>query len=882
MKPAVMDPPRITQLRRTLAVVLAGSIVSAIGGWAIWSAGQRAVHRALGAQATLHAKIMEARFSDLEHPVLSAADFVAADRDGSPASFLRFASFAAPHAPLLRWLGWAPLVNAADRAAFEALARRQYKSFRIVAPSGGTLAAVPLRARYFPLYAVRNFRGREVPLGLDLAANPVLRAAADRARDAGRPIATGPIPSLDARRSSTITVLFAPIYRNGIEALGGIAARRRNLIGYIVAAYGIESMLGLVTAGVPTDHERISFARSVSAQPTHFGQAVAAGQPAIAASAGPPLPAALPGEYRVVRQLHFSGQIWIATFVFMPRVSAWRQSGAPFGWFGAGLLLTAALGTMTARGESQRLATERLVGARTRELSAANGQLRESADMLEATVAAAPLGIIVVDPTGQITQWNRGAERIFGYAAADVIGRNYFALVVPQPDRTVADGLFQRICEGEPLRDIAVQRLRRDGALLDIRASGNPLHDAEDRLRGVVLANQDVTESRKLEEQLRQAQKMEAIGQLTGGVAHDFNNLLGTAITSLDMLRDRVQGDAESGELASDALDALLHGADLVRRLLAFARRQPLQPEQVRLNGLVLEVVRLLRPLLDDSVEIHLELGEALWSVLVDRAQFETTLINLSTNARDAMALGGRLGIATRNLHLAAETPLRNPDMVAGDYVVVEVSDTGTGMSPALVQRIFEPFFTTKGKSVGTGLGLSMVLGFIKQSGGHIEVESEPGRGSCFRLYLSRHVEDPVPDLLAEPVAASPAVAASRGERVLVVEDNLGLRHIVLQQLKKLGYRVLQAEDAPAAIAVLEGNASVDLLFTDVMLPGGMNGIELADLVRVRWPQTKLLLTSGFPEVLLEEPKSLGGLRLISKPYREDELARTLREVLAG
>ncbi len=579
--------------------------------------------------------------------------------------------------------------------------------------------------------------------------------------------------------------------------------------------------------------------------------------------------------------LSFSGQSWTATFGFAPQAVSKRSSYAPFVWIGAGLLLTTALGTMTARSETQRLATERLVATRTRELSTANERLHQSAETLQATLAAAPLGIIALDSDGRIMSWNRGAERIFGHAEADAIGKSYYDLVVAPEHRAQADALFDRIRLGEPLRDVAVQRQRHDGMPLDIRVGGNPMYDVNGRVHGVVFANQDITESRRLEEQLRQVQKMDAIGQLTGGVAHDFNNLLGTAITSLDLLRDRVESDAESSELAGDALDALLHGVDLVRRLLAFARRQPLNPETVRLNGVVLEVVRLVRPLLGGSVAITVNLGDELWAVLIDRAQFETTLINLATNARDAMPHGGTLSIATYNVAVTPQTPVQNPTVPPGDYVLVEVSDTGFGMSPDLQQRIFEPFFTTKGKAVGTGLGLCTVLGFIQQSGGYIGVESEPGRGSLFRLYLARHDQDAlnVPSVRREPSASVPL---GLGEQVLVVEDNPGLRHIVLLQLKKLGYLVADAADATTAMAMLDFGRRIDLLFTDVMLPGSMSGVELAAAARMRWPNLKIMLTSGFPEVLLDEPSALAGLPLISKPYREEELARMLREVLAG
>jgi len=868
---------RVTQLRRTLAVVLAGVAATALGGWAALSADHGGVRRELQAQARLHAKIIESHFSDLEHPVLSAADFAAADLDHTPQEFLRFASFAAPHAALVQWLAWAPLVR--DRDSFEATARLNDPQFRILDRSGGRLAPASQRPFYFPLYAVQNFQGRIIPLGLDIAGNPILRDAAQAARDEGHAVATPPIQGFFGGESGRVTAIVAPIYRDGLLSLRGVTGRREALTGYVVGVYGIDAVLGFVTAGVANPDERISFAPP---QPVaRFGQAIAAEHDDNPANSGMPLSGPARIAYSVVQPLTFSGQSWTATFGFAPQALAKRSSYAPFVWIGAGLLLTTALGTVTARSETQRLATERLVTTRTRELSTANERLHQSAETLQATLAAAPLGIIALDPDGRITSWNRGAERIFGHTEAEAVGRPYYDIVVAPEHRAEADALFERISRGEPLRDVAVQRQRRDGTPLDIRVGGNPMHDADGRLQGVVFANQDITESRRLEEQLRQAQKMDAIGQLTGGVAHDFNNLLGTAITSLDLLRDRVENDAESSELTGDALDALLHGVDLVRRLLAFARRQPLMPETIRLNGLVLEVVRLVRPLLGDAVQIALDLGDESWPVLIDRAQFETTLINLATNARDAMPYGGALSIRTRNVAVTPQSPVQNLTVPPGDYIMVEVRDTGIGMSLDLQQRIFEPFFTTKGKAVGTGLGLCTVLGFIQQSGGYIGVESEPGRGSRFRLYLARHDADAheVPSVRHEP---SDAIPRGRGEQVLVVEDNPGLRHIVLLQLKKLGYLVADAAEATAALAVLESGRRIDLLFTDIMLPGGMSGVQLAAAARTRWPDLKILLTSGFPEALLEEPTALAGLPLINKPYREEALARMLREVLAG
>ena len=873
-----MDTPtRVTQLRRSLVVVSVGAIASLIGWWAATSADQSEVHLELKHRARLHAQILEARFSDLEHPVITTADFVAADHDVIAADFNRFARSVAPHAVTVRWLGWAPLVRDADRAVFGIRARQVWPGFHISDRSaGGALVPAPRRREYFPLYAVKQFGAGGALVGLDLVGNAAQRVIAERARDEDRAMASGPFAGADPKNPGETIVLIAPIYRQDETLPHDMASRRQALTGYVVGAYALDQALAYLTAGVAEPDETISFVPPGLV--AGAGPAPKRSSGAQAAGIAPPPPR---GGYRSIQPLVFSGQRWIATFTFSPDAVAVRRSDAPFGWLGAGLLLTAVLGTVTARGETRRLATERLVVTRTRELSAANERLHQSAEMLHATLEATPLGIIALDREARISLWNSGAERIFGHQAADVLGRSYIELVVPEEHRMTARGLHARINAGEPLRDVEVQRQRRDGAVLDIRVAGNPLYDAAGKLRGTVYANEDITESRKLEAQLRQAQKMEAIGQLTGGVAHDFNNLLGTAITSLDLLRDRLKYNAEGDELAAHALDALLHGADLVRRLLAFARRQPLQPECVMLNELVLEAVRLLRPLLGDAIEIELDLGDALWPVLVDRAQFETTLINLATNGRDAMPHGGRLTITTRNARVAeAADPVS--DVPPGEYVAISVRDTGTGMPPALLQRIFEPFFTTKGKTVGTGLGLSMVLGFIKQSGGHISVDSEEGHGSCFQLYVSRYEQGEAEVTQAVDGRTLDREPMNRGACVLVVEDNPGLRHIVLQQLTKFGYRVVEAENAVAALAILEGGRHVDLLFSDVVMPGGMGGVELACLVRARWPGLRILLTSGFPEVLVKGAPTLAGVRLLGKPYREEALSRALREALAG
>jgi signal transduction histidine kinase len=376
---------------------------------------------------------------------------------------------------------------------------------------------------------------------------------------------------------------------------------------------------------------------------------------------------------------------------------------------------------------------------------------------------------------------------------------------------------------------------------------------------------------------LQQASKMEAIGNLTGGLAHDFNNLLGVVIGNLDLARPLLDKNSEAAELVEESLTAAISGAELTKRLLAFARRQPLQPQSLDVNRVVDGVMKLLNRTLGEAVETELNLAPGAWPVIADRSQLEAALLNLAANARDAMPAGGRLTVTTANRPLDADYAARHPEVSPGDYLMLEVSDTGTGMPPEVMARIFEPFYTTKARGTGTGLGLAMVFGFVRQSGGHVTVDSQPGAGTTFRLYLPRAATEDAP---APSPGAAPLPRAA-GETVLVVEDNVALRRVASRQLRELGYSVLQAESGSEALAILE-QRRVDLVFSDVVIPGGVNGIELARIVQRRWPDTRIALTSGFSEATVHGDPEAIGVRLLTKPYRRAELAQMLREVMSG
>jgi PAS domain S-box-containing protein len=532
---------------------------------------------------------------------------------------------------------------------------------------------------------------------------------------------------------------------------------------------------------------------------------------------------------------------------------------------------TSRLHARLAEATGQIAAHARELDLRVRERTAELSQINQQ---LEAILEAAPVAIYMVDTDGIVTLWTASAERVFGFSAAEALGR--------MPPYILDDDVHDfrtRLSRGATgLSSVFAGEIKgrqQDGTLIDVAQRGARVNDKTGRLLGIIYIAADITGARKVEEQLRQSQKMEAIGNLTGGMAHDFNNLLGIVIGNLDLLKDLRSDDEDVQEFATEALQAALRGADLTKRLLAFARRQPLRPERATVNDLVSNITTLLKRTIREDVEIILELGDDIWPIVIDPVQLESSLANLANNARDAMPGGGKLIISTSNRQLDEDYATLHAEVHPGDYALIEVSDTGTGMPPEVASRIFEPFFTTKEEGKGTGLGLAMVFGFMKQSGGHLNVYSEVGIGTTFRLYLPRAGAD------ADAAAgtAKPALIRGHGECVLAVEDNPGLRRVVVRQLDELGYHVVEAENPLAAMGILESQ-KVDLLLTDVVMPGGTNGYELARTVQVRWPTIRVVLTSGFPE-RINTDRELSNVRLLSKPYRRDDLARVLGEVLA-
>jgi two-component system cell cycle sensor histidine kinase/response regulator CckA len=503
----------------------------------------------------------------------------------------------------------------------------------------------------------------------------------------------------------------------------------------------------------------------------------------------------------------------------------------------------------------------------------AERELRETNDTLQTLIQASPLAIVTTDINGTVSEWNVAAERMFGWFAGDVLGRPIPIVPVEQ----LEDDMRRLTLSGEhAFTGYETRCARKDGTLVDVYVSTAVLRGIGG-VQGTVWVMADVTERRLVEEQLRQAQKMDAVGQLAGGVAHDFNNLL-TVITSYGqfLLNALPEQDPRRSD-AHQITQAAARAASLTRQLLAFSRRQVLQPQVLDLNEVIGDMERLLRRVISEDISLVTQFGSGIGAVRADRSQIEQVVMNLVVNARDAMASGGVLAISTRVVHLDAAYARRHAGVSPGRHVVFSVRDTGVGMDAATQQRIFEPFFTTKPKGKGTGLGLSTVYGIVRQSGGHIDVRSAPGRGTAFDIILPQ-VPAPVPAKAELSIGA----ALPRGtETVLVVEDEEAVRLIVRRVLEAQGYAILDARDGNDAmrIAAQRGNA-IDLVLSDIIMPG-MGGRELARSLATTRPGLPILFMSGYNE----EGELAGtggdlGEGVLAKPFTAETLARQVREVL--
>ncbi len=481
--------------------------------------------------------------------------------------------------------------------------------------------------------------------------------------------------------------------------------------------------------------------------------------------------------------------------------------------------------------------------------------------------------ILVTDTSGNFIQVSPSATTILGYEPAEMIGHSAVEFIHPD-DLENTRSEMRAARRGQSKRNFETRYVNKDGKAVSLNWSGT----WSEPVRRHFFIGRDLTEKQTAEAQMRHVQKMDAIGQLTGGVAHDFNNILTVITGTIGILEEAVAGQPELVSIAKLIDEAAERGASLTKHLLAFARKQPLQPREIDVNALVLEAAKLLHPTLGEQVEIKPLLADDAWTALVDPSQLTTAVLNLALNARDAMPNGGKLALETNNVYLDENYANMHSEVTPGNYVMVAVSDTGAGIPANLLERVFDPFFTTKEVGKGTGLGLSMVFGFVKQSGGHIKIYSEEGHGTSVKMYLPRATG--LNQTAAEELVSSNVEGGH--EAVLVVEDDSMVRRYVVTQVESLGYTTLEAANAAEALKIID-TAQIDLLFTDVIMPGTMNGRQLVEEALKHKPSLKVLYTSGYTEnAIVHHGRLDSGVLLLAKPYRKSELARMLRLALAS
>ncbi len=537
----------------------------------------------------------------------------------------------------------------------------------------------------------------------------------------------------------------------------------------------------------------------------------------------------------------------------------------------AGMLVLSAI-----RDISDRMRIEEELRKAHAELRASKDrELLEQRNLLSLIVDSSQDAIIAKDLTGIITHWNKGAEQVYGYTAEEAIGKP-IAILAPEDRRDETMSILARIREGERVDPFETSRIRKDGQRLSVSISVSPVRNADGDIVGASIIARDVTGQRRAEDMLRQAQKMEAVGRLAGGVAHDFNNILGIVTACCELLRGRISDNGVS-QYIDNIQEASKRGSSLTRQLLAFSRRQmTLQPRLLDLNDSLKEVVKLLRPLMGDDVQIVLRHGTDSAIIEADPSQLDQVILNIAVNARDAMPHGGKLVLETSIQEFDAVIAERHPPLTPGRYVVLAISDTGIGMDAVTLTKIFDPFFTTKEIGRGTGLGLTTVYGIVKQTGGHVLVYSEPDHGTTFKVYLpaADHKLGTAPKAQAE--ALPPRV---QGKTVLLVEDDVLMRSMTKQMLEDHGYRVLEAVDGNSALELLRATGPVSIVLTDVVMRG-MSGPELAVNLANSYPTTKVLYMSGYTGELLDQNGGMKvGIRLLEKPFTRAMLLNAMHSV---
>lgn len=719
--------------------------------------------------------------------------------------------------------------------------------------------------------------------GYDMFSEPMRRQAMAAARDSGNASMSGKVILVQeaGREVQPGFLMYLPLYARN-SPTETIEQRRAAILGWVYAPFRMHDFMyglqGLISRDLYV---------AVYDGPNPYVQSCLFG------CTGDDARASL---LQTTNRIGIAGRPWTVVIRSTPAFEARTQTALPYWIAGGGIVISVLLAWgvwILAAGRSRAMA---LAETMTQELRNSRDRIAADQRRMQSILENSYDAFVATDRDGVISDWNAAAERTFGWSASEAIGKDIASLILP-PGKAASQeaglaGILSSTSGPACDRRAEIGARRRDGreipvelSLASIESGSGPATRTAMHAFIRDLSEQKATEQREAKRQkaleearaaLQRGLRLEAIGKLTGGVAHDFNNMLQIISGNVQLLLYVAEGDARFAKRLEAVMQAVDRGAKLSSQLLSFARRQPLQPQAVNLRKLLGSMEDLIHRALGDEVEIESAARADLWNALADPTQLENVILNFVINARDAMNAQGKLTIELDNAILDEEYAAPFPDVNPGQYVMLAVSDTGTGMTEEVMEHAFEPFFTTKPQGEGTGLGLSMAYGFVKQSGGHIRLYSEPGHGTTIKMYLPRSMEEE-----ADMPAAEPAAAAGGHETVLVVEDEPDVRAAAVATLRDLGYDVLQANDGESALQVLHSRSDIALLFTDVIMPGPVTSTALAEEAKRMYPQIAVLFTSGYTHNAIVHSGRLDpGVQLLTKPYRREELARKIRRVL--
>lgn len=772
------------------------------------------------------------------------------------------------HYPGIQGIGYSQVIPPKDLATHVAAMRQAGFADYAVRPEGQReLYTSIVMIEPFDLMNRRAF-------GFDMYSEPIRRRAMAQARDSGKATMSGKVTLVQegSGEGQPGFLLYLPLF--GKQQLDLSQNRRAELLGWIYAPFRIQDFM----AGLQ-NKQAVELAISIYDGEPSPGSC-------IYGCAQDPHPTSWQPR---IRELDMAGHRWTVKATPLPAFLARTSDNSPrlilWGGSASGILLALLVWALASASKRAQGIAEQM----TDELRASHRQIEQDRQRVRLILDHAHDAFIAVDETGKIIEWNLCACHMLGWSTEEIRGQPLLKCIVPT-ERRVA---FANMTAVTPESDAHHERfesefLHRDGHVVPVEISlsivrgshGSQLHvfarDLTQQKQALAHEQRQQKELEAARLALHRTQKLEAVGKLTGGVAHDFNNVLQIISGNIQLLLARPAPEAERTKRLQNTLYAVERGAKLSNQLLAFARRQPLAPVAVNLRRIVQELGDLLRRSIGEEVDMEVSMAGGLWNTFVDPNQLENVILNLAINARDAMQGSGRLTIELGNAFLDEDYVASEPDLRAGQYVMLAMTDTGCGMTAEVLEQAFEPFFTTKPEGEGTGLGLAMAYGFVKQSGGHIRIYSEVGQGTTVKIYLPRHREQ------EEVLPMKPDLPLIGGnETILVVEDDPVVRVTVIALLEGLGYQVLQASHAAEALSLVEQGVRIDMLFTDVVMPGPLRSTELARLVKQRLPNVAILYTSGYTQNAIVHSGRLDpGVELLSKPYRREQLAHKIRNVL--